>query len=105
MFWFSMHYYHDTLLFFETYTDFKIDPFPLVWMKSDNVGILPDPTRGPRRIYETCLFGARGDRQIARAVSNAVFSPSERDQHMSIKPQEMLEKFFRIFFDPNTFIL
>lgn len=105
MFWFSMHYYHDTLLFFETYTDFRIDPFPLVWMKSDNIGILPDPERGPRRIYETCLFGSRGDRKITRPVSNAVFSPSERDQHMSIKPQEMLEKFFRMFVDSNTLIL
>jgi len=105
MFWFSMHYYHDTLIFFETYTDFRIDPFPLVWMKSDNVGILPDPERGPRRIYETCLFGSRGDRKIVRPTSNAVFSPSQRDEHMSIKPEAMLGNFFRMFVDSNTIML
>ncbi len=105
MFWFSMHYYHDTLLFFETYTDFRIDPFPLIWTKSDNVGILPDPERGPRRIYETCLFGSRGDRKVVRPVSNAVFSPSQRDEHMSIKPEAMLGNFFRMFVDANTILL
>lgn len=74
-------------------------------MKSNNVGILPDPTRGPRRIYETCFFGSRGDRQVVRPVSNAVFSPSQRDQHMSIKPEAMLQSFFRMFVDSNTSML
>jgi hypothetical protein len=105
MFWFSMHYYHDTLRFFEQHTDFRIDPFPLIWVKSDNVGILPDPERGPRRIYETCLFGSRGDRRVVRSTSNAVFSPSQRDEHMSIKPKEMLMKFFQMFVDANTIML
>jgi ParB/RepB/Spo0J family partition protein len=105
MFWFSMHYYHDTMIFFETYTDFRMDPFPLIWMKSDNVGILPDPERGPRRIYETCLFGSRGDRKIVRPTSNSVFSPSQRDEHMSIKPEAMLANFFRMFVDSNTIAL
>lgn len=105
MFWFSMKYYHDTLIFFETYTDFRIDPFPLIWMKSDNVGILPDPERGPRRIYETCLFGSRGDRKVVRSISNSVSSPSQRDEHMSIKPEAMLSTFFRMFVDQNTIML
>jgi len=105
MFWFSMNYYHDTLLFFETYTDFRIDPFPLIWTKNDNVGILPDPERGPRRIYETCLFGSRGDRKIVRSISNSVSSPSQRDDHMSIKPEAMLSTFFRMFVDQNTIML
>lgn len=100
-----MHFYEDTLGFFEQHTDFRIDPFPLVWIKSDNVGILPDPERGPRRIYETCLFGSRGDRKIVRSTSNAVSSPSQRDLHMSIKPTEMLEKFFAMFVDKNTRML
>ncbi|SRR6266404_801877 len=105
MFWFSMHYYHDTLLFFETYTDFRIDPFPLIWTKNDNVGILPDPERGPRRIYETCLFGSRGDRKIVRPTSNSIASPSERTEHMSTKPEAMLQQFFRMFVDGNTLML
>ena len=74
-------------------------------MKSDNVGILPDPERGPRRIYETCFFGSRGDRKIVRPTSNSVFSPSQRDEHMSIKPETMLTNFFRMFVDSNTIML
>ena len=105
MFWFSMHYYAETLAFFEKHTDFRIDPFPLIWTKSDNVGILPDPERGPRRIYETCLFGARGDRKIVRPTSNSISSPSQRDEHMSIKPEAMLSGFFRMFVDSNTILL
>jgi hypothetical protein len=105
MFWFSMHYYQETLAFFEKNTDFRIDPFPLIWTKSDNVGILPDPERGPRRIYETCLFGSRGDRKIVRPTSNSVSSPSQRDEHMSIKPELMLGQFFRMFVDGNTIML
>lgn len=105
MFWFSMHYYTPTLDFFRRNSDFRIDPFPLVWIKSDNIGILPDPERGPRRIYETALFGSRGDRKIVRPVSNAIASPSQRDEHMSIKPQPMLEHFFRMFVDGSTVAL
>jgi len=105
MFWFSMHFYEETLNFFAKETDFRIDPFPLIWTKSDNVGILPDPERGPRRIYETCFFGSRGDRKIVRPTSNAVYSPSQRDEHMSIKPEAMLTGFFRMFVDSNTIML
>lgn len=105
MFWFSMHYYAETLAFFEKNTDFRIDPFPLIWTKSDNVGILPDPERGPRRIYETCLFGSRGDRKIVRPTSNAIHAPSDRSEHMSIKPEGMLAQFFRMFVDSNTIML
>src|SRR5215471_1418614 len=39
MFWFSMHYYQPTIEFFRKY-NVEFDPFPLVWIKSDNVGIL-----------------------------------------------------------------
>lgn len=105
MFWFSMHFYSSTLDFFLRNTDFRIDPFPLVWTKSDNIGILPDPQRGPRRIYETCLFGSRGDRKVVGPVSNGLSFPSQRDAHMSIKPQGMLEHFFRMFVDSSSSVL
>lgn len=105
MFWYSMHYHTETLKFFADYTDFKMDPFPLIWTKSDNVGILPDPERGPRRIYETCLFGSRGDRKVVRSTSNAIFSNSVRDEHMSIKPESVLGSFFRMFVDSSTHLL
>lgn len=105
MFWFSMHYYHETLDFFHRNSDIRFDPFPLIWTKSDNIGILPDPERGPRRIYETALFGSRGDRKIVRSTSNADFSPSDRSEHMSIKPEAMLRKFFQMFVDQSTVYL
>lgn len=105
MFWFSLHYYSDTLDFFRDHSDIRFDPFPLVWVKADNIGILPDPERGPRRIYETCLFGSRGDRKIISAVSNAISAPTDRGFHMSVKPEPVLRHFFRMFIDENSVVL
>jgi hypothetical protein len=105
MFWFSMHYYQPTLEFFRSNSDISFDPFPLIWLKSDNVGILPDPQRGPRRIYETAFFGSRGDRKVVSAVSNAYAAPTDRGVHMSIKPEPVLRNFFRMFVDESTLML
>ena len=104
MFWFSMHYYASTRSRFADH-DIVFDPFPLVWMKSDNVGIIPDPERGPRRIYETAFFGSRGDRKIVSATSNAAYASTERNEHMSIKPEPVLSQFFRMFCDSSTVFL
>lgn len=105
MFWFSMKYYTATIEFFERNTDIKFNAYPLIWTKSDNIGIIPDPERGPRQIYETALFGSRGDRKIVRAKSNAFYGPSERSVHMSIKPVAMLSSFFEMFVDESTAFL
>lgn len=105
MFWFSMKFYTPTLDFLRRNTDFIIDDFPLIWSKSDNVGILPDPSRGPRRIYETALYGYRGDRKIVQAVANSYSAPSDRSIHMSVKPVPMLSHFFRMFVDANSIVL
>jgi ParB/RepB/Spo0J family partition protein len=105
VFWFSMRFYRETLDFFSRETDFLIDPFPLIWMKSDNVGILPDPQRGPRRIYETALLGRRGDRKVVQAVANAYAAPTVRERHMSEKPEPVLRHFFRMLVDENSIVL
>lgn len=105
MFWFSMQYYQRTLDYFTTNTDINFDPFPLVWLKSDNVGILSDPSRGPRRIYETAFYGSRGDRKIVNSVSNAYAAPTDRGFHMSVKPEPVLRNFFRMFIDENSLML
>jgi DNA modification methylase len=105
MFWFSMHNYYSTLDHFTRYSDILFDPFPLIWLKSDNVGILPDPSRGPRRIYETAFFGSRGDRKIVAPISNAYAAPTDRSQHMSIKPEPVLRNFFRMFVDESSLVL
>lgn len=109
MFWFAMRkgwerLYEPTVLALER-MGWQINPLPLIWMKSDGVGIIPDPERGPRQIYETALFGSRGDRRIAHSVANAIAEPSIRDRHMSEKPERVLLHFFRMFVDENTVFL
>ena len=47
----------------------KIDPFPMIWTRSDNAGIVPDHNRGGRRTYETAFLCHRGDRPIVRPVA------------------------------------
>jgi ParB/RepB/Spo0J family partition protein len=100
IFWFSMRYYTETIQFLRR-SRFIIDDFPLIWQK--DVGLLPDPQRGPRRVYETALFGRAGDRKIVRAVSNAITLPRGSDHiHMSAKPAPVLEHFFRMLVDGST---
>lgn len=103
MFWFSMEHYSATIDFFTTYApSLAVQKFPLIWTKSDNVGILPDPKRGPRRIYETALIASREDRQIVRAVSNAYHAPTDKLYHHSTKPEPVLKHFFQMFVDEHT---
>lgn len=109
MFWFAMRraderLYEPTARRLEA-LGWDINPMPLIWMKSDGSGILPDPQRGPRQIYETCLLGSRGDRKIVRAVANAYAAPADHKFHMSTKPEPMLRHFFGMLVDENTVML
>lgn len=109
MFWFAMRkrderLYEPTIALLEG-MGWDINPLPLIWMKSDGVGIIPDPERGPRQIYETCLLGSKGDRRIVSPVANAYAAPTVRDKHMSEKPEPMLRHFFRMLVDENTVLL
>lgn len=106
LFWFSMTHYEQTRLAFQRH-DFVVNPFPLVWYKSDNTGILPDPARGPRRLYETALLITRGDRKIIQAVGNLVAVPSDKraGSHLSEKPIEAVRHFFRMLVDSSTTLL
>ena len=76
--------------------------FPLVWVKSDNVGIVPDPKREPRRIYETALIASREDRLLVKPVSNAIASPTNKEHHPHTKPEPVLKHFLQMFVDSNT---
>lgn len=105
MFWFSMDYYTET---FDALVKmgWRVNAFPLMWMKNDNTGILPDPSRGPRRIYETAFMASRGDRKIVRAKSNAFAHPGkDKSIHMSEKPVAMLKHFMEMFVDEYSFVL
>jgi DNA modification methylase len=100
-----MSFYRETLEMLEHYfPDAHIDPFPLIWFKSDNTGILPDPRRGPRRIYETAFYFSIGDRLITRATNNVVACAANKEQarHLSEKPRGVLSYFFKMFIDENT---
>lgn len=106
MFWFSMEHYEATFSEFRRQMpDVVWQKFPLLWVKSDNVGIMPDPKRGPRRIYETCLVGTRGDRPVVKPISNAYSCPTDKRFHPSTKPEPMLRHFMQMFVDNGTRML
>jgi ParB-like chromosome segregation protein Spo0J len=103
IFWFSMQNYQLTYDFLtEERTSIALDPFPFIWLKSDNTGIVPDALRGPRRVYETAFFGRRGDRPVISPRANAIAYPSNGQIHPHEKPQTMLEHFFSMFVNEHT---
>lgn len=105
MFWFSMDFYQETLDRL-TAMGWKVSPFPLVWWKNDNTGIIPDAKRGPRRVYETAFFASRGDRFIAQPISNVCAAPGQgKTLHMNEKPVAMLKHFMRMFVDAYSTVL
>lgn len=104
LFWFSMDFYQMTVDRL-TAAGWRVNPFPLVWFKSDNSGILPDPRRGPRRNYETALLCSLGDRPIVRATGNLCAHPNTKSIHMSEKPQGMLTHFLSMLVDSSTIML
>lgn len=92
-------------LFRELAPSLIFNEFPLIWHKTDNVGIVPDPSREARRVVETCLYAAREDRKIVRTISGAYGSPTNKDLHPSTKPEPMLRHFMQMFVDENTSLL
>lgn len=104
MFWFSMKHYRQTFDLLQA-QGWRVNPFPLVWYKSDNSGIVPDHKLGPRRVYETAFHCFRGDRPVAQVIANAIASPNTKTIHMSEKPLPVLEHFFRLYVDNTTRLL
>lgn len=109
VFWFSMDYYQLTLDRL-TAMGWKVNPFPLIWHKSDNAGIAPDPQRTPRRTYETAFFCTRGDRKLtqAGAMANSFAFPGKKGPdgiHLSEKPVPMLQHFLRMICDDYSRVL
>lgn len=108
IFWFSMDYYEFTR---ERLTSmgWKVNPFPLIWHKSDNAGVAPDPQRWPRRTYETAFVASRGDRKLTSAGprSNSFAWPGKSDDrvHISQKPVPMLQHFLSMYCDEYSIVL
>ena len=100
-FWFSMQFYEATKRALET--KLRVNPYPLVWLKSDNTGVAPDPLRGPRQIYETAFLCWRGEgRPIVRVMANAHAAPTDKSLHPSAKPEPVLKHFFTMLVDNTT---
>jgi ParB family chromosome partitioning protein len=104
IFWYSLDFHDETVALFRG-AGWVVNPFPLIWFKSDNTGILPDANRGPRRVYETALFMTRGDRKVVRAVGNCTPCGVSKEYHVSEKPKKMLEHFLRMLVDETTVML
>lgn len=108
VFWHSMKFFSPTVKIL-TDMGWTVNPFPLIWHKSDNSGIAPDPQRGPRQTYEAAIFASRGDRKITQAgcVANSFSHPGNRSDaiHMSEKPQAMLRHFLRMICDEYSSVL
>lgn len=103
-YWFSMNYY-EALRSSLTAAGLTVNPFPLIWHKSDNSGILPDPKRGPRRTYETAFLCTWGDRYVVKSVSNSYAAPNTKTSHLSEKPESVLRHFFQMLVDEHTSVL
>lgn len=108
IFWFSMDFYEETRAHL-TRMGWRVNPFPLIWHKSDNMGIAPDPQRWGRRTYETAFMASRGDRKLtqvgARSISFA--HPGSRDGaiHISEKPTPLLSHFMGMVCDEYSLVL
>lgn len=104
IFWFAMKHYDYTKARLRGMGWTVLDE-PLIWHKSDNVGILSDAQRRPRHIYETALFCTKGDLKIVTATGDCVSLPKGRVKdlvHRSEKPVPMLRHFFKLVVDENT---
>lgn len=104
IFWFSHNFYSETKTHL-TNMGWAVNPTPLIWHKNDNKGILPDPRRYPRQIYEAAFLCSRGDRFLVRPKSNVYSGPNTKNIHMSEKPIAMLEHFMEMTVDNTTIML
>jgi ParB/RepB/Spo0J family partition protein len=104
IFWYAPKFERETRDFFAKYLDsFVMQDIPLVWLKTDNRGILADPKRRPRNITEFAMLGSRGDRQLVKAKSNGYPGPSSSSkQHPSEKPEPMLKHFMEMLVNEQS---
>lgn len=108
MCWISMEFYNETIEFLEARVPgLWLCRSPLIWHKSDNKGILSDPKRRARVIYEACLYGSTGDRFIVKPVGNVYSAPTNKKNaiHTNEKPIPMLEHFMGMFTDHHSRVL
>lgn len=97
---------YETLEYFEKHApSLEFVRIPLIWHKTDNRGILSDPRRRARHVYESALYASRGGRLIVKSVSDTYGAPTSKEVHQSEKPEPMLRHFFSMFIDEFTRVL
>ena len=101
IFWFSMHFYRETLDSLQRDGGWKVDPFPLIWDKSP-AGMLPDANRGYRRVYETALFATKGDPKVLQPKSALARGTVSNLDHPSGKNDGVVEHFMSPLVDDTT---
>jgi ParB/RepB/Spo0J family partition protein len=105
IFWFSKTHEETTRAYInKNAPSLEIFDHPLIWHKSDNKGIVSDPNRRPRHVYETALFMSRGDRHIVKVKSDLYPCPTA-GLHQSAKPVPMLKHFFEMVVDDMSEVL
>ncbi len=105
MFWFSQNFRAETEQFFlDNFAGCRIEPFLMVWHKSDNVGIVPDSQRYGRRNYETAMLITLGDRKIVSPKALCFAAPGKWNEksHRSEKPLAVLAHFMSMFVDHTS---
>jgi len=103
MFWYSEKHGEATRdMFAKLAPSLELQIHPLIWVKSDNAGLVEDVRRKPRHIYETCLLASRGDRHLVGPKGDAYSSPTDKSLHPSTKPEPMLRHFMGMLVDINS---
>ena len=103
MFWFSMEYYEQIRQRLES-AGLNVQRHPLIWLKSDNSGIIPGrDNQYTRRVYETAFLCSRGDRPLIKSLANAYPAPTASNSiHPSQKSEPMLKHFMSMLIDETT---
>lgn len=109
--WFPMIHYCRTVntiarALHDRQQPYMIDPYPLVWHKSDGAAMPIGRDRRPRRVYETALFIALGEAKVVSQYMNGCYLPTASNRlHVSEKPVPVLEAFMRLVVDETTEML
>ena len=85
-------------------TGFTFYPHPLIWHKTDNIGISADTNRRPRHTYEQAFLASRGDRKLVCVRADSYAAPTDKSLHHSAKPEPVLRHFFQMLVDETTSI-
>lgn len=109
IFWHSMKFHADAKMELER-MGWEVNPFPLIWFKSDNAGIAPNPQTDPRQVYEVAFFARRGGAVLTQVgtQANCFAHPGKRNDgaiHVSEKPVPMLRHFMRMICDEYSSVL